>query len=73
MTRAQALAIQRQNGIITANEWRELENRNRIDGGDALLVNGNMIPVDQAAEPAPDPVALPAPLTSDQLASVPKE
>lgn len=48
-TRAQALAIQRQNGVITANEWREIENRNPIDGGDGLLVNGNMIPVDQAA------------------------
>jgi HK97 family phage portal protein len=68
MTRSQALAIQRQNGIITANEWRELENRNRIDGGDALLVNGNMIPVVQAAEPTP--AAVPVALTSEPAAPV---
>lgn len=56
--RANALAVQRQNGVITANEWRALENRNPIDGGDALLVNGNMVPVDQAGK-APAPAAGP--------------
>lgn len=46
--RADALAVQRQNGVITANEWREIENRNPHPDGDALLVNGNMIPATQA-------------------------
>jgi HK97 family phage portal protein len=52
MSRAQALATQRQNGVITANEWREIENRNPIAGGDELLVNGTMVPVDQAGRAA---------------------
>lgn len=47
MTRAQALAIQRQNGVLSANEWRAIENRNPINGGDALLVDGTMVPIDQ--------------------------
>lgn len=60
VTRATALATQRQNGVLTANEWREIENRNPMDGGDALLVNGNMLPADQvglppAPTPAPEP------------------
>lgn len=42
--RAEALAIQRQNGIINANEWRELENMNPYDGGDDYLVNAAMKP-----------------------------
>lgn len=56
--RAEALAIQRQNGVITANEWRLIENRNPLPGGDVLLVNGNMLPADQAgaSPPAPEPV-----------------
>jgi HK97 family phage portal protein len=67
ITRANALAIQRQNGIITANEWREVENRNRITGGDELLVNGNMIPVDQAGKkPDPPPAAPVAPVAPAQ-------
>jgi HK97 family phage portal protein len=52
LARAQALAIQRQNGVLTANEWREIENRNPIEGGDALLVNGNMLPIGPDSRPA---------------------
>lgn len=37
-SRAESLAIQRQNGALTANEWREFENRNPVPGGDVLLV-----------------------------------
>lgn len=49
--RAEALAIKRQNGVINANEWRELDDENPIDGpaGDAYLVNGNMISLEAAA------------------------
>ena len=41
-------AIARQNGWMSANDIRALENQNPIpadQGGDAYLVNGNMIPI----------------------------
>ena len=41
-------ATARQNGWMSANDIRELENLDRIpaeDGGDLYLVNGNMIPI----------------------------
>jgi len=45
-SRQEGLAIQRQNGVINADEWREMEEMNPIGGesGSAYLVNGNMIP-----------------------------
>ncbi len=51
--RAQSLAVKRQNGVINADEWRELENMNEIEGGGGkvYMVNGNMIPLDQAGNP----------------------
>ena len=50
-TRAEALTRQRQNGIINADEWRELEDMNPIGGvaGQAYLVQGAMISTEQAA------------------------
>lgn len=50
-SRAEALATLRQNGIINADEWREIENMNpQADGlGKIYLVNGNMLPVSVAA------------------------
>lgn len=55
-SRNEALQIQRQNGIINANEWRAIENMNPQEGkqGDAYLVNSAMIAVDQAMIPRPD-------------------
>jgi HK97 family phage portal protein len=47
-SRYDAYAVGRQNGWLSANDIRNLENMNPIDGGDAYLVNGNMMPVDQA-------------------------
>ena len=46
-SRQEGLHIQRQDGVISANEWRAMENMNPIEGddGNAYLVNGNMIPV----------------------------
>ena len=43
--RSESLAIQRQNGVINADEWRELENRNPLPNGDGqiYLVNSAMI------------------------------
>lgn len=48
-TRNEALQIQRQNGIINADEWREIENMNPQAGGQGkkYLVNSAMIAVDQ--------------------------
>lgn len=66
-SRATALQIQRQNGIINADEWREIENLNpQPDGqGKAYLVPLNMVPADRLndvidAQVAPKPAA-PAP------------
>ncbi len=45
-----AYAIGRQNGWLTANEIRELEDMNPIEGGDELLANGNLMAVGQVNE-----------------------
>ena len=50
-SRMNGYAIGRQNGWLSANDIRELENMNRIpakDGGDLYLVNGNMLPLEKA-------------------------
>ncbi len=50
-SRMQGYAIGRQNGWMSANDIRELENLDRIkkeDGGDLFLVNGNMLPLGKA-------------------------
>ena len=52
-SRMEGYAIARQNGWMSANDIRALENQNPIpaeDGGDALLVNGNMIPITTAMQ-----------------------
>jgi len=45
----EGLAIQRQNGVITANEWRKAVDADdqiaEADGGNLYLVNGNMMPL----------------------------
>ncbi|MEN6325798.1 MAG: phage portal protein [Syntrophomonas sp.] len=50
-SRQEGLAIQRQNGVINADEWRGMEDANPIGGaaGQAYLVNGNMISTENAA------------------------
>lgn len=52
-SRSEALQIQRQNGIINADEWREIENMNPQEGGQGkiYLVNSAMIGIDQAILP----------------------
>ena len=50
-SRMEGYAVARQNGWMSANDIRELENLDRIeaaDGGDLYLVNGNMLPLPQA-------------------------
>ncbi len=61
-SRYEAYAVARQNGWMNANEIRELENANRVPGGDVYLVNSAMVPLDAAGkpqqpEPAPRPTA----------------
>ena len=50
-SRAEMLHIMRQDGVITADEWRAKENMNPLPGGtgDIAFINGNMIPVTVAA------------------------
>lgn len=47
-SRAEALAIKRRNGIINANEWRELDDQNprEDDGGEVYIIEKNMQPND---------------------------
>jgi HK97 family phage portal protein len=53
-TRMEALAKGVQGGIITPNEARASERRVSLDGGDTLLVQRQMVPIDRAGEdPAP--------------------
>ena len=50
-SRMNGYAIGRQNGWMSANDIRELENLDRIpaeDGGDLYLTNGNMLPLQNA-------------------------
>ena len=50
-SRMAGYATARQNGWMSANDIRELENLDRIpreDGGDLYLINGNMLPLDRA-------------------------
>jgi HK97 family phage portal protein len=52
---ANALNVLRQNGVINADEWRRLKNMNPIEDGSGkiYLVQGAMVPVDQAGAPKP--------------------
>lgn len=50
-SRMNGYAIARQNGWMSANDIRELEDLDRLSpeqGGDLYLVNGNMLPLEQA-------------------------
>lgn len=52
-SRMNGYAIARQNGWMSANDIRELENIDRIPaelGGDLYLVNGNMLPLSQVEQ-----------------------
>ena len=50
-SRMNGYAVARQNGWMSANDIRELENLDKIsaeDGGDLYLINGNMLPLNRA-------------------------
>ena len=58
-SRMNGYAIGRQNGWMSANDIRELENLDRIpaeDGGDLYLINGNMLPLKNAGAFADTPI-----------------
>lgn len=54
-SRGEYLQKKRQNGALSANEWKELDDENPIEqvGGDAYLVNGNMISLETAMKQQP--------------------
>lgn len=49
-TRYEAYRIAVQSGFMTPNEVRELEEMEPREGGDRLLINGNMMPIEMAGE-----------------------
>ena len=61
MSRQQGLRIQRDAGVISPNEWREMENMNPIsdeDGGEDYVRPANMVVAGEEPElPEPAPVA----------------
>jgi HK97 family phage portal protein len=60
-TQAEVLHIERQDGIISADDWRALKNYNPIGGeeGETLLVNSTMVPVKIALQGPATPPAPP--------------
>jgi HK97 family phage portal protein len=58
--RASLMASQAQNGFLTRNEGRAMENRPKRPGGDVLTVQSNLLPLDQLGKVPPKPVQ-PAP------------
>ena len=67
--RTAALQIQLQNGALTDNEWRDIENRNPFDGGDQHFIPMNMTTIkklgEEEDEPEPEPVVPPVPVVPD--------
>jgi len=54
-SRAEALEIERRNGIITPNEWRQMENKNPIESeyGDSFVVQMNNAMITKAGDVVP--------------------
>ncbi len=61
-TRSEALQVQRRNGIINADEWREIENMNPLpdEQGLTYIVEGNMTPLGRVGEQMPSSLPPPA-------------
>ncbi len=57
LARAGSLQIQKQNGALSANEWRQIENRNPIEGGDEFTVAANIGGGDQTTQNNSDTTA----------------
>lgn len=75
-SRFDAYAVARQNGWMSANEIRDEEGMNPIEGpeGDAYLINGNMIPLNLAmAGGVASLTATPAPVVGEPSVATPEE
>lgn len=59
VSRYNAYHVARQDGWMSANDIRERENMNPIEGGDVYLVPLNMVPADQVGETQPADPNLP--------------
>lgn len=53
--RAAFMSTMAQNGFLTRNEGRALDNRAPVDGGDVLTVQSNLVPLDQLGKLPPRP------------------
>jgi phage portal protein BeeE len=65
-SRQEGLQMQRVNGVLSADEWREIEGKNPLEGdngGDEYWRPGNML---VAGEPVPVAPAKPAPTEMDK-------
>lgn len=71
LSRQQSLEVKRRNGVINADEWRELENMNPLPGGQGkyYLVPLNMGTIDNVAEP-PEPAPAPAPAANSKRSAL---
>ena len=75
-SRFDAYAVARQNGWMSANEIRDEEGMNPIEGpeGDAYLINGNMIPLNLAMAGGVAALnATPAPVVGEPSVATPEE
>jgi HK97 family phage portal protein len=66
-SRQEGLQLQRQNGVLSADEWREIEGKNPLEeenGGDEYWRPGNML---VAGAPVPVPAPKPVPAVEDEL------
>lgn len=62
-SRQEGLQIQRRNGVINANEWREIERMNPLsdeDGGNDYIHEANMVIAGKEEHVEPPPPAIPA-------------
>lgn len=68
-SRQEGLQIMRRNGVVNANEWRSLEDMNRIgDDGDKYIVEGNMTTLEAVGqEPVPPEPMEPQPAEPDNV------
>lgn len=73
LKRSQSLEIQHRRGIITDNEWREIENFNPVDGGDIRHFPLNEGRVNDQGDDLPPPVgATPEPTSPPKGPLAPK-
>lgn len=72
-TRNEALEIRRRNGVLSANEWRELENQMPLDGdqGDTYIVPANMIDLERVGQMPVAPIGGPVLPGMDRAAPPP--